>query len=174
MKGSAMVIKEAPAQTRFQRTRLRRITRIVGCLLILLGLGLTVRQVGYLRWPSVEAEVSEARVVQRSAHDAPGRPDYPIFRPKVTYRYRSSTGESREATILADRWAKSAAEAQRFLDRYPVGSEPRISSNPHDPDQVRFDVGVNVATLWQPLLAFAGATLCLLLSRRRARGLSQA
>lgn len=149
--------------------RLRRAAWIVGIALAVLGFALTVRQIGYLRWPAVNARVTAARILQRQTSDAPGKAQYPIFRPEVTYRYDDGGGQTHEATTLADRWVKTTVEAQRFLDRYPVGSEPRISSNPRDPDQVRFGVGMNVATLWQPLASFAGAALCFSLARAMAR-----
>jgi hypothetical protein len=81
----------------------------------------------------------------------------------LTYRYSTSDGQSHEVTTFGHRSVKTAVEAQLFLDQHPVGSAPTISANPRDPDQIKFDVDVNVATLWQP---FAGAALCLLLSRR--------
>ena len=150
--------------------RAKRRLLIAGAGLLVVAATLTVSQLRYLTWPAVEAEIVASRVVREPLQDRPGGPEYVTFRPEVTYRSLGSDGRPHQVTTFVNQWSKRPGDAERFLVDHPVGSQAKISTNPRDADQVKFDLGMNLATFWKPLALSFAAVLCgifALLSRRR-------
>lgn len=140
-------------------------------LLLAISAALAVRQLRSLGWPSVEAQIVASRIVEQRSHDRPGGPEYATFRPEMRYRYLGTAGQPQEATRLVSVWSKAREAADRFVSEYPVGSRVTIRSDPRHPEQVRFGVGTNLATFWQPLAVLAVAVIFAFLAwnaRRRA------
>ncbi len=137
--------------------------------LLLLAAALTVRQLRSLEWPAVEAQIVAWRIVEHRSQDRPGGPEYPTFRPEMRYRYLGSDGQAQEATRLVSVWSKGRAKPEHLTTEYPAGSHVKVSSDPRHSDQVRLDIGPNLATFWEPLAVFAGAVICGLLAWRARR-----
>lgn len=174
--GDADAERRLPMKRIVMRKNIRvdRMLLPAGIFLLLIGALWSARQIGYSRWPLVNAEVLSARIVEEQSRDRPGGPAYSTFRPEVRYRYTTPEGRDQEATTFAGRWSKSIGEADRFIAEHPVGSRTMIRLDPEHPGQVRFDVGMRLSTLWQPFLALAGAAACGLVLWRRRRGLAPA
>lgn len=85
-----------------------------------------------IRWPSTEGTVIRS-FVQEVEHHKEERTES-TFYPKVVYRY-SVFGESREADRIAFGGVPggSRTEAQRMIDRYPVGMVVTVFYDPNRP-----------------------------------------
>lgn len=142
--------------------------------LLVISVALTASQLRYFAWPSVDAEILTSRLVHDSSRDRPGGPEYATSRPEMTYRVNSGDNQTREVTTFVGPWSKRTGEPERVLREYPAGSRARISTDPRHPEQVRFNVGVNLATFGRPLSLFIAAAICGIVARRNRRGQASA
>lgn len=106
-----------------------------------------------LSWPTVEARVVSARVV--NPHD-PGQ-----HKPEIVFELDDGRGPRRVTTVPS--WSSGSYDAVRsYVDGYPAGARVVVAVNPADDRDVRHELGPTLTNAILPgILALMGAIFAL-------------
>ena len=92
-------------------------------------------------WPQADALIVSSRVVN------PKGPNK--YSPELIFRL--GVGDSSRDVRIAPSWSSSSYDVMRtHVDRFPAGARVKVAVNPHNPEDVRYDLGVTVANMILP------------------------
>src|SRR5262249_26836790 len=121
--------------------------------------GLTARELVYfIEWPEVEATVLSARLVEEPSGGTDSRP---LYRPEIAVRY-TIDGKPRAGRAVATYWSNDRSTAEQSLARHSPGARETMRYDPSNPEDLRFDAELDLATFKVPLLSGAAGVACLL------------
>jgi hypothetical protein len=104
------------------------------------------------RWPTTEAEVTEAEVIEGGAGFVVETRRHPssIYHARVSFRF--NVGRTLFSASRSDEGSGTREEAATIVRAFAPGTHHTIRYNPSDPTDIRFDASLSVLFFSTPLV----------------------
>jgi hypothetical protein len=92
-------------------------------------------------WPTTPGRVLRSEVVVEERAGGVDEPDVTVYRPVIEYSYQAGGAERRGARVRYGLGVRDERVARRMVGTYPVGAQPPVFVNPHNPDDAVLETG---------------------------------